>query len=166
MTYDECVHIATKQFDFDPSFQLFLACGTVAGCFAQTAVYPLDVIRRIQLYGYDVEPCTGTNINSNHNSILHNTGENTNKKHQTVSKHTRDLRFWMSNAIIEFQSKSIFERMKPDFLIKTRHLIEKQGVRALFNGLLPTYLKTVPCFAMGMTVRDVMLGKVKKTNYN
>ena len=118
MTYDKCVDIATKEFDFEPSVRLFMACGTFAGLTAQGVIYPLDVLRRhVQIYGKTDE--------------------------------------------IELHLSKKF-RFMPDVVRKGYHLIHKQGVKTLYNGILATYLKTVPSIAIAMSTRDVILGKHKK----
>lgn len=93
------------------SVPLYAACGLTAGLLAQTAVYPLEVIRRrVQT------------------SSLEETG-----------------------------------RAGTGFMLRSLRTLRAQGgAHALFAGLSTTYLKVMPNVAIGLVVRDAVLGRLSK----
>ncbi len=41
-----------------------------------------------------------------------------------------------------------------------QNVVAKEGVKSIFAGLTPTYLKVVPSVAISVTVRDILLGRL------
>ena len=41
-----------------------------------------------------------------------------------------------------------------------RNVIQLQGYRTLFSGIIPTYMKVIPSVAISVTVRDIILGRL------
>lgn len=93
------------------SVPLYAACGLTAGLLAQTAVYPLEVIRR---------------------------------RAQTASLAEKG-------------------RTSTGVILRSLQSVRAQGgARALFAGLSTTYLKVMPNVAIGLVVRDAVLGRLSK----
>ena len=47
-------------------------------------------------------------------------------------------------------------------LTAMRQIIKREGVRSLFNGIIPTFAKVLPAVAIGMTVTKELIGKAKE----
>ena len=43
-----------------------------------------------------------------------------------------------------------------------RNIVRKEGVRSLFNGILPTYLKVIPAVVIAMTTTKTLISQSKK----
>ena len=41
-----------------------------------------------------------------------------------------------------------------------QNVVKQEGIKSLFAGLTPTYLKVVPSVAISVTVRDIILGRL------
>ena len=42
-----------------------------------------------------------------------------------------------------------------------RNVVQLQGFRSLFAGVIPTYAKVIPSVAVSVTIRDIMLGRLE-----
>ncbi|KAF9130270.1 hypothetical protein BGW39_003280 [Mortierella sp. 14UC] len=94
-----------------PSVGMKLVCGAVAGSFAQTVTYPLDVLRRrMQVTGMDV---------------------------------------------VSYKYSSTWDGVKK--------IIKQEGVRGLYKGMVPNYLKVAPAISISFVVyeqsKQVLIGK-------
>ena len=56
-----------------------------------------------------------------------------------------------------------FVNQMPQIFKKAYFLVRTEGISILYKGILATYLKTVPSIAIAMSVRDVVMGKNKKS---
>ncbi|KAG0251982.1 hypothetical protein BG011_007283 [Mortierella polycephala] len=94
-----------------PSVGMKLVCGAVAGSFAQTVTYPLDVLRRrMQVTGMDA---------------------------------------------VSYKYSSTWDGVKK--------IIKQEGVRGLYKGMVPNYLKVAPAISISFVVyeqcKQILIGK-------
>ncbi|KAF9102473.1 hypothetical protein BGX29_004555 [Mortierella sp. GBA35] len=94
-----------------PSVGMKLVCGAVAGSFAQTVTYPLDVLRRrMQVTGMDA---------------------------------------------VTYKYSSTWDGVKK--------IIKQEGVRGLYKGMVPNYLKVAPAISISFVVyeqcKQILIGK-------
>ena len=51
-------------------------------------------------------------------------------------------------------------RMSRRWLNGVINVVKTQGIKPLFAGLTPTYLKVMPSVAISVTTRDIILGRL------
>ena len=107
---------------YEPSAGLLMSVGACAGLVAQTVVYPLDVLRRrMQLANMDpTTTATTTTINAHSPNSSTPGASAANINANVVSDSA-----WLS----------------------IRQIVRNGGVKSLFAGIIPTFLKTVPTVA-------------------